>query len=237
MAFFGLFGNNSLERQSRAAMNKIQAMKLDPTLNQANQMAQSMANYGLDSASIQLARQEANRGINAGLSGLSRVRGGQDQVNRIAARYNDFGLGLASKNADTLRQNRQLAIQSGMQYGQIATDLEKSKREAEFNKISAAQNRAAQERSGLLGAVGSIAGAALIASDFRLKDNITLVGKSPEGINIYTFGYIGQDGLYQGVMAQELLGTKFNDSVVTKDNGMYAVNYNNLDVEFKKINQ
>lgn len=237
MAFFGLFGNRSLERQANTAMGKIQAMKLDPTLNKANQMAQGMANYGLDSASIQLARQEANRGINAGLGGLRRVRGGQSQVNRMAAGLNDFGLGLASKNADTLRQNRQLAIQSGMQYGQIATDLEKSKREAEFNKISAAQNRAAQERSGLLGAIGSVAGAAIIASDFRLKDKITLVGKSPEGINIYTFGYIGQDGLYQGVMAQELLGTKFNDSVVTTENGMYAVNYNNLDVEFKKINQ
>jgi hypothetical protein len=237
MSFLGIGGNRSLARQADVAMGKIQAMKLDPTLNQANQMAQGMANYGLDAASIQLARQEANRGINAGLSGLRRVRGGQGQVNRMAAGLNDFGLGLAAKNADTLRQNRQLAIQSGMQYGQIATELEKSKREAEFNKISAAQNRAAQERAGLMGALGAIGGGLLSKSDFRLKDNITLVGKSPEGINIYTFGYIGEDGLYQGVMAQELLGTKFNDSVVITEDGMYAVNYSNIDVEFKKINQ
>lgn len=235
MSFLGLFGKSRLDKESDRAMANIQAMQLDPSLNQSYQMSQGMANQGLDQASIQLARQEANRGVTAGLSGLRRVRGGQSNVARLAGGLNDFGLGLASKNADMLRQNRQFAIQSGMQYGQMATDLDKSKREAAFNKVSAEQNRRSQEATGLMSAVGSIAGAVAM-SDFRLKDNITLVGKSPEGINIYTFSYIGQEGLYEGVMAQELLGTKYSDSVVTMDNGMYAVNYTNLDVQFKKIN-
>ena len=235
MSFLGLFGKSRLDKESDRAMANIQAMQLDPSLNQAYQMSQGMANQGLDAASKQMAIQEANRGVTAGLSGLRRVRGGQSQVNKLASGLGDFGLGLASKNADMLRQNRQFAIQSGMQYGQMATDLDKSKREAAFNKISTEQNRRSQEASGLMSAIGSIGGA-LAMSDFRLKDNITLVGKSPEGINIYTFSYIGEEGLYEGVMAQELLGTKFNDSVVTTDNGMYAVNYDNLDVQFKQIN-
>lgn len=235
MSFLGLFGKSRLDRESDRAMANIQAMQLDPSLNQSYQMSQGMANQGLDQASIQLARQEANRGVITALSANRKARGGQNQAAKLAGVLSDFGLGLASKNADILRQNKQFAIQSGMQYGQMATDLDKSKREAAFNKVSAEQNRRSQEASGVASALGSIAGAALM-SDFRLKDNITLVGKSPEGINIYTFSYIGQEGLYQGVMAQELLGTKFNDSVVTTDSGMYAVNYTNLDVQFKKIN-
>ena len=236
MSFLGLFGKSRLDRESDRAMANIQSMQLDPTLNQSYQMSQGMANQGLDQASVQLARQEANRGAFGGLRAIGRVRGGQSQVGKIVAGLGDFGLGLASKNADMLRQNKQFAIQSGMQYGQMATDLDKSKREAAFNKVSAEQNRRSQESSGLLSAVGSLAGAAIGKSDFRLKDNITLVGKSPEGLNIYTFEYKGEEGLYEGVMAQELLGTKFNDSVLTMENGMYAVNYSNLDVQFKKIN-
>jgi hypothetical protein len=73
-------------------------------------------------------------------------------------------------------------------------------------------------------------------SDNRLKENIVLVGKSENGINIYQFNYIGRDGLYEGVIAQELLGTDFENSLVMDSDGMYAVDYSKLDVEFKQIN-
>ena len=236
MSFLGLFGKSKLDRQSDRAMQNIQSMQLDPTLNQSYEMSQGMANMGLDPASRQMAIQEANRGLTANLSRIRRVGGGQGQVNRLMSGMGDFGLGLAKQNADIMRQNRQFAIQSGMQYGQMATDLNKSKKEAEFNKISAEQNRRAQEASGLMSMFGAIGGGLASKSDYRLKENISLVGQSPEGINIYTFSYKGQDGVYQGVMAQELLGTKFNDSVIMEDDGMYAVKYSNIDVQFKQIN-
>jgi hypothetical protein len=76
----------------------------------------------------------------------------------------------------------------------------------------------------------------LCNSDSRLKENMILVGKSQSGINIYQFNYIGQDGLYEGVIAQELLNTEFESAVVLGGDGMYAVDYTKLDVEFKKIN-
>ena len=41
-------------------------------------------------------------------------------------------------------------------------------------------------------------------SDSRLKDHIQLVGKSPTGINIYSFKYKQSAGTYEGVMAQEV---------------------------------
>jgi hypothetical protein len=71
----------------------------------------------------------------------------------------------------------------------------------------------------------------------RLKTNIEQVGISSSGINIYEFEYIdqvGMEGRYQGVMAQELIGTRYENAVVTRDE-YYAVDYSKIDVEFKKL--
>ena len=73
-------------------------------------------------------------------------------------------------------------------------------------------------------------------SDISFKENINLIGQSPKGINIYQFNYIGEEGLYEGVIAQELVGTKFASALSLDGNGKYLVDYNKTDVEFKKIN-
>ena len=68
-------------------------------------------------------------------------------------------------------------------------------------------------------------------------ENIKLIGVSKLGINIYTFEYIkeiGLEGTYQGVMAQELIGTKFESALILNEE-YYAVDYSKLDVEFIKI--
>ena len=76
-------------------------------------------------------------------------------------------------------------------------------------------------------------------SDIRLKKDIKLIGKSDYGINIYQFRYINSQntpGLFRGVMAQELLGTKFENAVVmVPDNKYYMVDYSKIDVKFEKI--
>jgi uncharacterized coiled-coil DUF342 family protein len=74
-------------------------------------------------------------------------------------------------------------------------------------------------------------------SDIRLKQNIQLIGVSESGINIYTFEYIeqvGLEGTYQGVMAQELIGTEFESALIF-DGEYYKVDYSKLDVEFIRI--
>ena len=68
-------------------------------------------------------------------------------------------------------------------------------------------------------------------SDVRLKHNIKLIGKSPLGINIYEFKYTYKSGTYQGAMAQEVPWA----SIMT-DTGYYAVDYNKLDVEYRRLN-
>lgn len=68
------------------------------------------------------------------------------------------------------------------------------------------------------------------SSDKRLKHNYYVVGKSPSGINIYEFSYIGSNDRYSGVMAQEVPQASFVD-----DSGYLAVDYNKIDVQFKKL--
>jgi hypothetical protein len=72
-------------------------------------------------------------------------------------------------------------------------------------------------------------------SDISYKENINLIGQSPSGINIYEFNYIGEEGLYQGVIAQELVGTKYENALTINNDGKYLVNYDQIDVQFKKI--
>ena len=74
-----------------------------------------------------------------------------------------------------------------------------------------------------------------VGSDIRLKKNITKVGRSKEGHNVYTFEYIDKEkfghGLYKGVMAQELE----SHSVRIDSDGYYRVNYDTIDVNFERI--
>jgi hypothetical protein len=75
-------------------------------------------------------------------------------------------------------------------------------------------------------------------SDKRLKNIIRKVGVSELGINIYEFTYkFNNQQIYQGVIAQELIGTEFESSLVSDKNGYYSVDYSKLDVEFKKLNK
>jgi hypothetical protein len=67
-------------------------------------------------------------------------------------------------------------------------------------------------------------------SDKKLKHNYRIIGKSPSGINIYEFSYLGSNERYQGVMAQEVPQASF-----IMGNGYLAVDYSKIDVQFKQI--
>ena len=70
-----------------------------------------------------------------------------------------------------------------------------------------------------------------VFSDIRLKTNIEFLGKSPSNINIYSFSYIGNPIKYVGVMAHEVPWAAEKHS-----SGYLMVDYNKLDVEFKRLN-
>ena len=79
---------------------------------------------------------------------------------------------------------------------------------------------------------GSSSGGGSFPSDRRLKDNIKFLKLSPSGLKIYSFKYKNKEGVYQGVMSDEV------PAYATIKNlfGIYdGVDYSKIDVEFKQI--
>ena len=71
-------------------------------------------------------------------------------------------------------------------------------------------------------------------SDVRLKENITKVGNSPSGINIYEWNYKGNTQRYRGVMAQEIL-ERHPEAVALQPDGYLSVYYGKIDVNMEMI--
>ena len=83
-----------------------------------------------------------------------------------------------------------------------------------------------------IGKIGSVVGSFFSKwSDIRLKEDIQLIGKSQSGINIYRFKYKHTNGIYEGVMAQEVPWAR-----KMTDTGFYMVDYNKVDVDFRRVN-
>jgi hypothetical protein len=94
------------------------------------------------------------------------------------------------------------------------------------NQLAAQQANAqakAANRSGIMSAIGSIGSAALMASDKRLKTDISKVGKTNKGLPIYTYKYKGNNTTQMGVMAQDV--EKKTPKAVKEVGGFKAVNY------------
>ena len=71
-------------------------------------------------------------------------------------------------------------------------------------------------------------------ADRRLLTNISTVGTSENGVNIYNFEYKNCNygcGLFQGAIADEV-----TDAVIgVNEDGYSMINYDMIDVEFKQI--
>ena len=167
-------------------------------------LAQTMANQG------QLAAQKSGEMI-----------GNQEQANQKAAA--DAATQIQSDKIAGAEKSRDL------QYNKTGKLMEMHGAEAQA--AGEAKAAAAQAKGQAIAGIGSsIMGA---ASDRKLKKNISKIGKSASGLNIYSFEYknpIFGEGLFQGVMSDEVPG----EAVIPMD-GYNAVNYNMLDVEFKNI--
>jgi hypothetical protein len=77
-------------------------------------------------------------------------------------------------------------------------------------------------------------------SDIRIKTNLKKVGDTKYGIPLYEFNYKNMLNLdhvsrYRGIIAQDLLKTNMSKAVYVMDNGYYAVDYSQLDINLIKI--
>tara|TARA_Y100000593_G_scaffold58085_1_gene107924 strand:+ start:502 stop:1407 length:906 start_codon:yes stop_codon:yes gene_type:complete len=84
-----------------------------------------------------------------------------------------------------------------------------------------------------IGALGK--GLGKIFSDEKLKENVTYIGKSPMGVNVYEFDYKDKSygsGRYRGVMAHEVPW-----AAERANNGYLRVDYSQVDVDFTTANR
>ena len=66
-------------------------------------------------------------------------------------------------------------------------------------------------------------------SDLRLKTHLRHAGETADGLNLYSFRYVGEDREFRGVMAQELLADeRHRPAVELGADGYYRVHYARL---------
>lgn len=71
-------------------------------------------------------------------------------------------------------------------------------------------------------------------SDIRLKEDIVPAGVAGNGLPLYSFRYRGQQGRYEGVMAQDVLQVR-PDAVTSGADGYYRVDYAKLGLKLRRI--
>ena len=157
---------------------------------------------------------------------------------------------LRAQGALQVQKGEAMAQQMRLSGAEQARGLEYQKTSTLFGmeqqNLAAANQAVAAGEAALYGGLGQIAGGGIgmsteaaqmvaqTASDRKLKKNINLIGRSSSGLNIYSFEYIDSkygNGVFQGVMADEI-----PSAAVHNKNGYDMVNYNMIDVEFKRIN-
>jgi len=187
-------------------------------------LAQAMAGQG------QLAAQKASLSI-----------GQQERANKMAMLGEAKSIDLLQRQGEASVEEKEMNRQStllGMQMGQL-TGANQAVMQSQQNQMAAGAAQAnmyGQQAASQMGAAGQLVGMAgnvVAGSDRKLKKNISKIGESPSGLNIYSFEFKNSKygkGIFQGVMSDEVP----QEAVETKD-GYDTVNYSMLDVEFKQI--
>jgi len=180
-------------------------------------------------------------GANAQLSGaFGSGLSGLGAANNLAAQNQNIlftGGGLAQQNEQgILNENR---------------DLFNLRRDDQFRNLGLAngiigpptvlsEQTSRGGSSGILGqALGFASGAAGLFSDENAKTDIEQVGTDEDtGLNIYRFRYKGDPSnyLYEGVMAQDLIGTEHEKHLEVQD-GLFKVDYEGLGVTMKLVSE
>jgi hypothetical protein len=72
------------------------------------------------------------------------------------------------------------------------------------------------------------------ASDIRLKEDVVRVGTNRLGLGVYQYRYKGMDGVWEGVMAQEV-EVMHPGAIRALPHGYKAVDYRKLGLELKRV--
>ena len=198
---------------------------------------------GIQQQSLANAGQFGNLGVNA-YTGAGNMYG---QAGSMYGMAGGFGEGIDTRTLQNQQVNadQQNAYNQYLRQAQYNQDLQNQNAASSFNNslMNMAMTGAMMVASG--GAINPATTAAMgnlfptnlpassaQGSDYKLKKNIKLVGRSGSGINVYEFEYKDKLyglGRYRGVMAQEVPHASI------MDNGYLKVDYSKIDVNFERI--
>lgn len=234
-----------MENQFTGMENPYEDLRVDTTAQElaGAQYAQSLANISgaMDPSNVgqfirgagqqaaqtraQTAQQEiANQRLAAqGAADVQlRERMGQADIDKMQAQG-----AMAVQGMEFGRQESMLGMASGRM--QAANEARQRNTEMWMNLAGQVATAGADVASSAI----SAAPAAAAASDRKLKKNISKIGESPSGLNIYSFEYKDSKfgtGRFQGVMSNEV------PTRAVINNGEYdMVDYSMIDVDFKQL--
>jgi len=196
-------------------------------------MASSAGGFGGTRQALLEAENMKNTQRNIGdISSQMRAQGFQSAADRTLsdlARTQDvagnlFNMGETQRGINTATQ--QAPITANSYLASLAQGLPAS-------SFGGSSGVSTGERKSILDSLTKLmggAGAAMSASDSRLKENIKKIGKSGAH-NIYEFNYKNSPVRYTGVMAQEVMD--IDPAAVQLVNGYYMVNYDKIGIEMR----
>tara|TARA_R110000803_G_scaffold12293_4_gene35662 strand:+ start:94 stop:1089 length:996 start_codon:yes stop_codon:yes gene_type:complete len=219
------------------------------------QIARRYAQEGMPEAQRQMAEDNIARSQAQSLAGASSMGAGLRGLGGTQATTVNAYRGLAAQDAQMANNNRTQYLNSLGTLGGLEGQAEQYNTllpyEQKLSEMQAMQAAALQNQWGMYqsqiaqgqvnqqlamdGAGMAIQAAPLVASDIRLKENISHTGYSESGISTYTWNYKGDvTTRYKGVMAQDLL-QDHPQAVVIMPNGYYGVDYSIIDVRFERV--
>ena len=222
--------------------------------SQAN-LLQNLGGAAGTSGVAGLAQSLANAGANQARQSSASI-GQQESQNRMAAAQgaaqNQMAAAQGAQSAEMARmqgaaQQQQMILGGAASQQQMQLEGASRQQDAKLAGAQASRQLEFERIQGIMSLeAGMLQGAReaeesrrswfskFFGSDRKLKKNISLIGKSPSGINIYKFEYKDKSmgkGVYQGVMADEVS----QEAVVKHPDGYDMVDYSKLDVDFIKI--
>tara|TARA_R110000823_G_scaffold36382_3_gene99404 strand:- start:830 stop:1690 length:861 start_codon:yes stop_codon:yes gene_type:complete len=240
--FQGLDTSNLYSDVSNPYANMQNTME-DLTVNQ--QQAQFQAQQNQQNQANIMSNMKGAAG-SSGVAGLAQAMAnqGSQQAQRASAsigQQESANQKMAAQQAGQLQKlDRQGAYKADMTRrsgAEQSRQLEKDKVNTMFtmsaNQLGTAKSAHQKAQDEMWSGVGNAFSLKGQVSDRRLKKNITKIGESNSGLNIYSFEYKNSkhgDGVFQGVMSDEI-----PQEAVISMGGYDAVNYGILDVEFKQI--
>ena len=210
----GMDPDSEMNQRKKA---NIMAQTQDMIATQMRMQQSNAARAGMGGSGI-AAAQSAALGLQGQQQGLMAVQQGLD-----SSMAQGMQLGQMSG------QQSQLAQAAGGSMGQMIGGANQA---AVNTQLQNTANQNAMTNTLVSAGIGAGMNLMMLASDRRLKKNITKIGENSQGYNIYEFQYIDpyqdatDDTVYVGVMADEV----HSDAVQEKD-GIQHVDYSQIDLE------